>query len=479
MNLSKKDINIVEYISRYLPLRPAGSTKYVSACPFCEPGKLTGDDRFSVKPDMGLWNCNKCTSGKWYDVIRFVEAWEDTDYKGACAILGIDSGATKSNSAEFSQLKLHVQPPPEEWLNRAWERIAEAQGNLFSAPKAMKWLQESRGITEETIKRFKLGFFDKPVQLLEHITIPRGIVMPQIAVDGSLWGIKIATGTKEKYNLVQGSRKCLMGQGSGHNVMIIVEGDMDMYLALQEAGHLVDIVTLGSAQHSVPIRFLEYINCHPRIIPLYDNDSVGRMRQKQVWGWLNGRIQYPPMVLPVGKDVSEFVVEHKCSFVSWIENVLLPAITPPTKEYYPPVIREPFAYKEDTEKLHEDILDILDQEPIAVQDLKNYAIDEGYTVESFNMVIRDIQEAGYIVEAGPNLIAFQPLYRKNDDMELSVDSIGDKPYWSCTCGKIAWQSKEGSWYCSSCALSAGEPPQSWGTTRAVLKASKRPVFGIV
>ena len=80
--------SIVETISRYVPLRKIGK-ECTGLCPF------HGDKHPSlfVSEEKGLFHCFSCCIGG--DVIRFIELFEKTDFRGALQILGIDGGNYK------------------------------------------------------------------------------------------------------------------------------------------------------------------------------------------------------------------------------------------------------------------------------------------------------------------------------------------------------------------------------------------------
>ena len=80
---------MIEVISAYgVKLRKSGR-EYVGLCPFHADKRPS----LSVNQDKGLFHCFSCGEGG--DVIRFIELAEQTDFKGALKILGMETGRSK------------------------------------------------------------------------------------------------------------------------------------------------------------------------------------------------------------------------------------------------------------------------------------------------------------------------------------------------------------------------------------------------
>lgn len=77
----KARTDIVEVVERYTTLRKAGKN-FTGCCP------IHGDKHpsLTVYPDQQSWYCYGCNRGG--DVIAFVQAVENTDFRGATTILG-------------------------------------------------------------------------------------------------------------------------------------------------------------------------------------------------------------------------------------------------------------------------------------------------------------------------------------------------------------------------------------------------------
>ncbi len=144
----KQRIDIVEYISRYTPLKKAGS-QYKGICPF----HTEKTPSFYVYPDQGSWHCyGACSTGG--DVFSFLMKKENLEFAEAAEILAREAGVepTASGGADHGK------------RTSLYELNAEA-GRYFAAmlkdsPGAAPphaYLQR-RGIDAETVEKFGLGF---------------------------------------------------------------------------------------------------------------------------------------------------------------------------------------------------------------------------------------------------------------------------------------------------------------------------------
>jgi len=79
---SRNKPSIVQIVGERVELRKAGK-EFVARCPF----HADKTPSLSVSEDKGVFHCFGC--GESGDVIRFIELIEQTDFKGALAILGM------------------------------------------------------------------------------------------------------------------------------------------------------------------------------------------------------------------------------------------------------------------------------------------------------------------------------------------------------------------------------------------------------
>ncbi|HSE56597.1 MAG TPA: DNA primase [Candidatus Paceibacterota bacterium] len=139
----KNRLSITDVLSSYVTLIPAGS-QFKAKCPFHNERTAS----FSISPDRGLYYCFGC--GAKGDIFTFVEAFEGVDFNGALQMLADRAGIkiTRDSFKHDSTTALY------EVLEDA-ASIFEVQ--LASNSLAKAYLAE-RGVTEETIKKFRIGY---------------------------------------------------------------------------------------------------------------------------------------------------------------------------------------------------------------------------------------------------------------------------------------------------------------------------------
>lgn len=156
----KSQIDIVDIIERYIPLKRSGRN-FICLCPF-------HDDRnpsMSVSPEMGIFHCFSCKAGG--DAIKFVMDYEKLNYVEA-----IEKIASMTNFIlEYSDRQNIEKKPDKQILQKL---NAYYQSFLFQTPEAINYLRQ-RGLDDETIMKFGLGYAPSSsytLRLLENEEIP-------------------------------------------------------------------------------------------------------------------------------------------------------------------------------------------------------------------------------------------------------------------------------------------------------------------
>ena len=148
----KQQVPIVQEVSRYVRLRPAGSY-YKGPCPF---HKET-DASFTVSPDKGIFYCFGCHATG--DIVSFIAKAENLSPIDAAKqliethglqvpeeLLRATSGGGKTTEAKSSYFSVH-------------KCVAQwAHEQLRLSPHAYEYVR-SRGFTEQMIDSFMIGFF--------------------------------------------------------------------------------------------------------------------------------------------------------------------------------------------------------------------------------------------------------------------------------------------------------------------------------
>jgi len=140
----KEKIDLVSYISGFVKLTPAGRN-YRGLCPFHKEKTPS----FFVSPDKGLWHCFGCGEGG--DLFKFVMKMENVEFGEALKILAEKAGITlKKYDYKLTSLK-------EKILEILKEATIFYKTQLLNNESALNYLK-SRGLKEETIDEFQLGF---------------------------------------------------------------------------------------------------------------------------------------------------------------------------------------------------------------------------------------------------------------------------------------------------------------------------------
>ncbi|TXI09722.1 MAG: DNA primase, partial [Polynucleobacter sp.] len=140
----KERLNIVDVVSTYVALAPAGKN-YKGKSPF----KQERTPSFYVSPDKGLYHC--FSTGKGGDMFTFIQEMEGLDFKGALKVLADKAGVSLKN----------WNPKEKEEKDRLYEAMEEATKifeDFLSRSTEVKDYIRNRGIEENTIKEFRIGY---------------------------------------------------------------------------------------------------------------------------------------------------------------------------------------------------------------------------------------------------------------------------------------------------------------------------------
>lgn len=207
-NLVKEDlrsaVDLVDYISRYdIDLKQRGE-RWIGFCPF---HKDVNNPGFAVSPNSiyepseskGVWACWSCQARG--DLYAFVQRMHDATFIEAISII--------AEAIEFDLTPYYRDLTQEEALKEIQYQVVEEVADrlcdqLLATPRKLKQFAE-RGITEETLRKFKVGyspslaFFNESVSAeVRNVIEPRRwnrerlfdnrIVYAQFTVMGKVWG---------------------------------------------------------------------------------------------------------------------------------------------------------------------------------------------------------------------------------------------------------------------------------------------------
>ena len=143
----KSRLNIIDVLGEYIRLEKAG-INFKAVCPFHNEKTPS----FMVSEERQMWHCFGCQKGG--DVFSFVMEMEGVEFKEALRILAEKAGIEiKTYNYQKNKERNRTLEILEEatifWEKRLWENT---EGKI-----ALNYLK-NRGLRNETIKKFRLGY---------------------------------------------------------------------------------------------------------------------------------------------------------------------------------------------------------------------------------------------------------------------------------------------------------------------------------
>ncbi len=300
--------------------------RYNGPCPLCggEPGR---SDRFIVWPDRaehlgnictqygirGIWSCRKC--GHSGDTIAWLTQIEGLDFKGALAELKIEGGKISRGSR---RAPTEPAPPPAFspkdsasaaaiWRAYAGKLVLEGAESLPRRTDALAWLA-LRGLSQDACLRYGLGYLlpdpgkypgrFRPRDSLglaprqgpdgkerQKIFIPRGILVPTFARDGSVCNLRVR---RHKEDLMQGAPKYHELEGSSRApfllrsslapalaVYFVTEAELDAMLIHHASGGIVGAIAVRTNRGKPDCEAHALLSQCARICVALDYDQAG------------------------------------------------------------------------------------------------------------------------------------------------------------------------------------------------------------
>lgn len=348
--------DILRIVQGYVPLKRRGN-RYWGCCPFHQEKTAS----FSVLPDKGFFYCFGCHAGG--NAFKFISLIENISYFDAIKLqaekLGIPLPERKRSPQEVARDR-EIQD---------LRKVNELARDFFHNCLTMTRMGErgkayfaGRGIRQETIEEFQLGYAPPAWDKLSTAFLKRGIKQEFLLASGLCaerkqggglydrfrgrviipiadergrvvgFGGRVLDDSTPKYlntpeTVLFNKRKLLFGLDRSHRAIqqegraIVVEGYMDAISVFDAGVHNV-VASLGTA--FTPEHAKKLLHYAPEICFCYDSDEAGQkatIRALSIVRDTGARVRV--IVVPDGKDPDEFIRKHGAdAFQALVEKAL-------------------------------------------------------------------------------------------------------------------------------------------------------------
>lgn len=252
----------------------------VGFCPIHDK-KHYNENAFSANTEKQVWHCFAC--GRGGNILDFVAEMEETNIREAALLIKhwFQVGAER-------QLAREEEGPP--------ERKEEANPPLTFQLKldpSHPYLEE-RGLEEETIKEFGLGYCSRGI-MKGRIAIPIHNEREELVAYAGRWAGDLPEG-EPKYKLPPRFKKHLVlfnlnrAEESAGKGLILVEGFFDVFELWQE-GKRNAVALMGTAlSEEQEELLLKTLGPDGKLTLQMDPDEAGRKAQKEITAKLIGKL---------------------------------------------------------------------------------------------------------------------------------------------------------------------------------------------
>jgi DNA primase len=321
--------DVVELVSGYVPLKKVGRN-WRGLCPF----HTERSPSFYVSPERQTYHCFGCGAGG--SVINFVMALEKLEFPEAVKLLGKRLGI----AVETDQTAGRNQA-----VYDACEQAAQFYEQQLGRSEAAQMYVRSRGLSSETVRRFRLGFAPGG-NLLRGLARKKGLsedglvragllasrengladyfhsrlMFPLFSLSGKVIGFggRVLDSAEPKYlnspdTAIFRKGENLYGafQAKGYlreEPPLLVEGNFDL-LSLVDAGLNRVVAPLGTALTPAQAQLLRRYN--NRTIICFDGDASGaKAARRAVEVLLAAGIDPTTASLPGGEDPDSFIRKY-------------------------------------------------------------------------------------------------------------------------------------------------------------------------
>jgi len=340
-------LNIVDIVAETVNLTRKGN-RYWGLCPFHDEKTAS----FTVTPERNMYYCFGCHAGG--DVFSFVMKTRGLDFKEALELLAGKAGVElvhqpRGKEQDLRKKIIEINQAAAEYYRQVLNQVPEAQAYIIG-----------RGLDQETIDRFQLGFALDQWNSLEEYLLRKGVSQEYLKSSGLIkrndrrntyydlfrarimfpihnqsgsvigFGGRVLDNTMPKYlntpdTEAYSKRQNLYGLYQSReairqaNEVLLVEGYMDC-IRMHQFGFTNCVATLGTAltreQAALMHRYAE------NVIIIYDGDEAGQREALRASSILvDEGLKTGILTLPDGKDPDELLeLSGKEEFRRYIQN---------------------------------------------------------------------------------------------------------------------------------------------------------------
>ena len=185
VELIKEKINIVDLISEYLTLKKSG-VNFKASCPFHNEKTPS----FVVSPERQIWHCFGCQKGG--DHFSFLMEKEGMEFKEALEVLARKAGVILKkvpDKKDFKDGLFEINLKAQEFFHYILTKHSLGK-------KAQVYLKK-RGLTDETIEQFGIGYAPNSWESLTKFLLKRGYTNQEIILSGL--GVASKSGSYDRF----------------------------------------------------------------------------------------------------------------------------------------------------------------------------------------------------------------------------------------------------------------------------------------
>ncbi len=354
----KDKIDVVDLVGEYVALKPAG-INYKGLCPFHREKSPS----FMVNRERQRWHCFGCNKGG--DIFTFLQELEGMEFVEALKYLA-DRAGVKLENTRTSEVAGNQKNRLKEICEQAAKFFHEFLLQMPASQAAREYLQK-RGLTEETIKKWRIGFIPDQWELLTQYLLKKGYGVEDLVAagltikkEGAMNGRgfydrfrgRIMFPIFDMYGAVVGftGRVLVETEKSGgkyvntpetpiynkssivfalnfaknvikeKDLIVLVEGQMDV-IACHQAGMENVVATSGTAMTEMQVRLLKRYSDNMALA--FDADSAGQNAAKRgIDIALSEGMNVKVIRIPEGKgkDPDECLKQNKEVWFDSVEN---------------------------------------------------------------------------------------------------------------------------------------------------------------